>query len=187
MIRKFLTIGLLLLGFASSAFAYQTQLNCAVDTEFSPNGGGEALVVSVINSAQHQILVQAYNFTDPAILNALFQAKMRGVDVRLILDKSNEEVRYENLILPFVNAHVPVFTDYTVAIAHNKVMIIDQQTVITGSFNFTVSAQHRNAENVNAFYNCPAFATLYVQNWTNRLSVSRPWTPRQQVQVTPEQ
>lgn len=187
MIRKVLTIGALLLGFASSAFAFQSQLNCAVDTEFSPNGGGEALVVSVVNSAQHQILVQAYNFTDPAILNALYQAKQRGVDVRLILDKSNEEARYANLIAPFINAHVPVYTDYTVAIAHNKVMVVDQQTVITGSFNFTVSAQHRNAENVNAFYNCPSFAALYIQNWNNRLGVSRPWKARQQVQTTSEQ
>lgn len=165
----------------STAYAYPMNIACQADVEYSPNGGGEQLVVNAINAAHQQILVQAYNFTSPAILQALYDAKTkRGVDVRLILDKSNEQVRYQQLIQPFIAAKVPVYTDYSVAIAHNKVMIIDNSTVITGSFNFTVSAQRRNAENVEAFYNCPVMAAPYVQNWSNRLVVSRVWTPKAQ-------
>jgi phosphatidylserine/phosphatidylglycerophosphate/cardiolipin synthase-like enzyme len=158
------------------AYAVQMGVQCAADVEFSPNGGGEQLVVRAIHSAKHQILVQAYNFTDPAILQALYDAKTKGgVDVRLILDKSNEQARYANLIKPFLAAGVPVSTDYSVAIAHNKVMVIDGTDVITGSFNFTTSAQKRNAENVVWFARCPAMAGPYTQNWNNRLAVSRPY------------
>lgn len=160
--------------FATQAYAVQMGVQCQADVEFSPNGGGESMVVSAINSAQRQVLVQAYNFTDPAILQALINAKVqRHVDVRLILDKSNEEARYSPLIHPFLQAGVPVSTDYSVAIAHNKVMIIDGTDVITGSFNYTTSAQRRNAENVVWFTHCPAMAGPYTQNWNNRLAVSR--------------
>lgn len=161
---------------ATPAFAYQMDVNCHADVEFSPNGGGEAMVVAAVNSAHKQILVQAYNFTSPAILQALLNAKMqRGVDVRLILDKSNEQARYSTLIAPFLQAGIPVATDSKVAIAHNKVMVIDGADVITGSFNFTTSAQKRNAENVIHFFNCPAMAQPYTINWNNRLAVSRPY------------
>jgi phosphatidylserine/phosphatidylglycerophosphate/cardiolipin synthase-like enzyme len=176
------------LAFATSAFAVPMNVQCQADVEFSPNGGGEALVVAAVNSAQHQILVQAYNFTSPAILQALLNAKVqKHLDVRLILDKSNEQVRYEQNIQQFIAARVPVATDYSVAIAHNKVMIIDGTDVITGSFNFTTSAQHRNAENVVWFTHCPAMAGPYTQNWNNRWTVSRPYQARQSVPVQSEQ
>lgn len=165
---------------ATPAFAYQMDIACHADVEFSPKGGGEALVVQAIGTAQKQILLQAYNFTSPAILNALAVAKaQRHVDVRFILDKSNEEARYSSLIQPLAQLGIPIATDYSVAIAHNKVIIIDGTDVITGSFNFTTSAQNRNAENVIWFTHCPVLAQPYIQNWNNRLAVSRPYSPKQ--------
>ncbi len=144
---------------------------------FSPDGGGERIIVEAINGARQRILVQAYGFTDKAILSALAQAKQRGVDVRVILDKSNDrsnsnESRYSGATY-MVNAGVPVWIDYQPAIAHNKVMIIDGDEVITGSFNFTTSAQHRNAENVLILNGMPALATAYTNDWVWRLGKSR--------------
>ena len=52
-------------------------------------------------------------------------------------------------------------------IAHNKVIIIDSKKVITGSFNFTSAADHRNAENVILIEDTD-IASLYLKNWTNR-------------------
>jgi phosphatidylserine/phosphatidylglycerophosphate/cardiolipin synthase-like enzyme len=165
---------------ATPAFAYQMDIACHADVEFSPNGGGEALVVNAINSAQVQILLQAYNFTSPAILNALANAKAnKHLDVRFILDKSNEEARYSSTIEQLAQLHIPIVTDYSVAIAHNKVIIIDGTDLVTGSFNFTVSAQRRNAENVIWFMHCPVIAAPYIQDWNNRFAVSRPYNPRQ--------
>ncbi|HTR44450.1 MAG TPA: phospholipase D-like domain-containing protein, partial [Thermodesulfovibrionales bacterium] len=46
------------------------------------------------------------------------------------------------------NMGIPTYIDAQHAIAHNKVMIIDKETVITGSFNFTKAAEERNAENL---------------------------------------
>jgi phosphatidylserine/phosphatidylglycerophosphate/cardiolipin synthase-like enzyme len=144
---------------------------------FSPDGGGEQIIVQAINAARSRILVQAYGFTDRAILSALAQAKARGVDVRVILDKTNDrsggnESRYSGATY-MLNAGVPVWTDYKPAIAHNKVMIIDGQEVITGSFNFTSSAQRRNVENVLILNNVPQLAAVYTKDWVWRLGESR--------------
>lgn len=144
---------------------------------FSPDGGGERIIVDAINAARYRVLVQAYGFTDKFIISALAQAKNRGVDVRVILDKSNDrsssnESRYSGATY-MVNAGVPVWVDYKPAIAHNKIMIIDGREVITGSFNFTYSAQHRNAENVLILNNVPQLAEIYTRDWEWRLGQSR--------------
>ena len=69
------------------------------------------------------------------------------------------------------NAGIPVWVDTKVAIAHNKVMVIDGQRVITGSFNFTAAAQSRNAENLLVIED-PALAAQYRTNWERRRAVS---------------
>ena len=142
---------------------------------FSPDGGGEQIIVNAINGARNQILVQAYGFTDKAILGALVQAKRRGVDVRVILDKSNDKGRYSGANY-VANAGIPVWIDDKPAIAHNKVMIIDHNEVVTGSFNFTASAQTRNAENVLILGGAQQLADAYIKDWNWRLRESRAWT-----------
>ncbi|MHB8564899.1 MAG: phospholipase D-like domain-containing protein, partial [Acidiferrobacteraceae bacterium] len=59
-------------------------------------------------------------------------------------------------------------------IAHNKVMVIDGRDVITGSFNFSWSAQHMNAENVLEIVNSLTLARFYIQDWDWRRSLSTP-------------
>jgi len=54
-------------------------------------------------------------------------------------------------------------------------MVIDDAHVITGSFNFTKSAQERNAENVLIIRQYPDLARTYAENWRNRAAVSRPY------------
>jgi phosphatidylserine/phosphatidylglycerophosphate/cardiolipin synthase-like enzyme len=102
---------------------------------FSPNGGATKLVTDIIGRAKKQILVQAYSFTSPAISKALADAKARGIDVRPVWDKSQWTERYSGATY-LANHKIPVLIDDKHAIAHNKVMIIDNNTVITGSFNF---------------------------------------------------
>src|SRR5262249_381666 len=62
------------------------------------------------------------------------------------------------------HADVRVLIDAQHAIAHNKIMIIDGQVIITGSFNFTKAAEQNNAENLVVLHN-PAIAEQYVLNW----------------------
>ena len=114
---------------------------------FSPKGGCEAAIVKEIKAARHEILVQAYSFTADPLTYGLIEAKKRGVHVDIVLDKSNEAERYSDLRI-FLENGLPPLIDPSHAIAHNKIMIIDKHTVITGSFNFTNQAENENAENV---------------------------------------
>lgn len=68
-------------------------------------------------------------------------------------------------------AGVPVWIDNKVSIAHNKVMIVDNYELISGSFNFSQSAQTRNAENV-LFIKNPELAKMYATNWKSRQAAS---------------
>lgn len=146
--------------------------DAAATVAFSPQGHGEELVAQAISTAKTQVLVQAYGFSNTIILKALTDAKSRGVDVRVILDKSNDKGKYSGATY-MANAGIPVWIDYKPAIAHNKVMIIDGHNVVTGSFNFTEAAQVHNAENVLFLQGVPDLAAVYVKDWQWRLGQSR--------------
>jgi phosphatidylserine/phosphatidylglycerophosphate/cardiolipin synthase-like enzyme len=114
---------------------------------FSPKGGCTEAIVREINAARREVLVLAYGFTSQPIAQALVDAKLRGVHVEMVLDHSNEHDAHSNLhflleqgVVPLIDAHH--------GIAHNKVMLVDGRTIITGSFNFTHHAENANAENL---------------------------------------
>jgi len=142
---------------------------------FTPGGDCTDLVVRQIAAARHQILVQAYSFTSVPILSALRAAHARGVDVEVIVDKTSAGVSksgsHYSAAIYLTNAGIPVWVDIKVAIAHNKVMIVDGAVVITGSFNFTAAAQNRNAENLLVISD-PTIAAQYRDNWRRRQGVS---------------
>jgi phosphatidylserine/phosphatidylglycerophosphate/cardiolipin synthase-like enzyme len=136
----------------------------AVEVFFSPHGGCTEAVVEALRGAKKTVLVQAYSFTNVAIARALVEAHRRGVRVEVILDKSVVNDKYNEG--DFVaHAGIPTWVDGQHAIAHNKVMVIDGQTVITGSFNFTKAAEEHNAENLLVIHETPDLARLYVENW----------------------
>jgi phosphatidylserine/phosphatidylglycerophosphate/cardiolipin synthase-like enzyme len=109
---------------------------------FSPNGGATDVVVREVQAATQQILVQAYSFTSAPIAKALLAAHKRGVKILAVLDKSNETDKYSAASF-LVNAGIQTLIDDQYAIAHNKVMVIDSATIITGSFNFTKAAEEK--------------------------------------------
>jgi len=137
---------------------------------FTPGGQCTDDIVQEINEAKQSIYVQAYSFTSKPIATALIAAHARGINVEVILDKSMRKGRAS--LLPYlISNKIPTWIDYKVSIAHNKVMIIDNQTVITGSFNFTKAAQYKNAENLLIIHDSN-LAKSYMQNWNNREVVS---------------
>ena len=141
---------------------------------FSPNGGCTQAVVDQLNGAKKSVLVQAYSFTSAPIAKALVDARKRGVDVEVILDKSQRTERYTSATF-LANEGVPTYIDSKHAIAHNKLMVIDRGEVITGSFNFTKAAEEGNAENLLVINNAPELAQRYSQNWRNHLVHSEPY------------
>jgi len=108
-------------------------------------------------------LVQAYSFTSYKIAKALLDAHKRGVKVEIILDKSQRTDQYSSATF-FSNNGIPVKIGSEHAIAHNKVMIIDGETVITGSFNFTKAAEENNAEELLVIHD-KKLAERYTENW----------------------
>jgi phosphatidylserine/phosphatidylglycerophosphate/cardiolipin synthase-like enzyme len=107
----------------------------------------------------------------------LVEAHKRGVDVRVILDKSQRTERYSEADF-LVNMGIPTWIDARHAIAHNKIMVIDGATVITGSFNFTKAAEEHNAENMLVIRD-KALAGKYAANWQAHLEHSERYEGRQ--------
>jgi phosphatidylserine/phosphatidylglycerophosphate/cardiolipin synthase-like enzyme len=145
---------------------------------FSPKGGCTEAIVREIGAAQKTILVQAYSFTSPNIADALMKARKRGIDIKVILDRSNETDKYSAAVF-LLNNDIPPLLDDDHQIAHNKIMIIDGNVVITGSFNFTKQAENGNAENLLVIRDSD-IAKKYAENWTLHAEHSRPYAGRSQ-------
>lgn len=96
------------------------------------------------------------------MINAL-DAHKRGVNVSVVLDKSQRSQKYSSADFT-AHAGIPTFIDPAHAIAHNKVMVLDKETVITGSFNFTKAAEEKNAENL-LILRSKDLAQGYFENW----------------------
>ena len=137
-----------------------------IDLCFTPPSGCGKIIADLISKANESIYVQAYGITSTEIVDELIYAHARGVKVRVLLDKSNLQDRYSKMKL-LQEAGIDVSIDKVAGIAHNKVIIIDLQKVITGSFNFTKSADSRNTENV-IMVNDKEIAGRYLQNWLSR-------------------
>ena len=135
-----------------------------IEVYFSPKGGCTDAVVRELDAAEATVQVQAYSFTSAPIAKALVNAYRRGVKIEVILDRSQRTEEYSEADF-LRNMGIPVRIDARHQIAHNKVMVIDDGVVITGSFNFTKAAEERNAENVLVIRGNKELAKLYLQNW----------------------
>lgn len=174
------TIRKLVIGLVVSAVLFfspfLSQANQAASNEqvyFSPRGGCTAAIIKNLDQAEKSVLVQAYSFTSLPIAEALVNARKRGVKVKALLDKSQLKAKGSKLDL-LVAAGIPVSIDKKHSIAHNKVMIIDGTTVLTGSFNFTNAAEDKNAENLLVVRD-KTIAKKYRRNWNDHQKHSEPY------------
>ena len=129
----------------------------------SPHGGATSAIVRALDQATESIWVQAYSFTSIPIAEALVRAQGRGAAVRVILDRSQKTEKYS--AVRFLPKHgIIIGIDAAHAIAHNKVIIIDNEIAISGSFNFTRAAEERNAENLMIIHD-RELAARFLDNW----------------------
>lgn len=147
-----------------------------IQVYFSPGGDCTAAIVGAVDAARESVLVQAYSFTSKPIAAAVLAAHKRGVAVAVILDKSQRTAQYSEADF-FAHAGIRTLLDGAHAIAHNKVIVIDGATVITGSFNFTKAAEERNAENVLVIQD-RELAAKYAANWHKHESHSDAYAGR---------
>lgn len=178
--KRFAVISVILLAlsfFPWITYSFDLTLNnTPAHVYFSPNGGCTNAIIKEIDSATMEILVQGYSFTSAPIAKAIVNAKKRAVSVEVILDKSQNKEKYTSATF-MANSRIPTFIDSAHAIAHNKIIIIDKKTVITGSFNFTKAAEEKNAENVLIIKN-KDLASLYIDNWLLHKKHTQPYAPR---------
>ena len=140
---------------------------------FSPGGGCTQAIVDQIGAAKQTIHVQAYKLTSVPIAKAIMEGVKRGVAVTVVLDSSEVSDRYCSATF-FQNQGAKILVDPNHAIAHNKVILIDGQVLITGSFNFTKAAEEKNAENLLVIRD-KALAGRYTDNWRNHAEHSEPY------------
>ncbi len=142
-ICSFLTAILLLSSLATSPFADDSEIKVL----FSPQDECGREILGRIGSAEKSIELAMYTLTSRALSNALASAARRGVTVRVFLDGENAEEYYSKAGFLAKNG-VIVKPEKGEGLMHNKFCIIDDKTVITGSYNWTVSADLKNDENV---------------------------------------
>jgi phosphatidylserine/phosphatidylglycerophosphate/cardiolipin synthase-like enzyme len=161
----------------SSALPASSVASCAaIAVCFAPEEDCAAFAVRAINNAERELLVSAYGLTTGSgIVAALIRAKERGVDVRLIADKTTPCGR-ESGIEPLAAAGVPVWIDDQTRIAHAKTMVIDGAVTLMGSMNWTRGAA-ANSEDLN-LVSSPVVAAAYAAHWRERLAVSVPFNRR---------
>lgn len=123
-------------------------------------------MVDLIASAKVSVRLAGYSFTSAPIAIALVTAQRNGVDVRLVLDKSDAgpgAVRGSKAKV-VADSGAVVWIDRKHAIFHDKFLVIDDRIVETGSFNYTAAAEGSNAENCVTIRDA-ALAKQYAANW----------------------
>jgi phosphatidylserine/phosphatidylglycerophosphate/cardiolipin synthase-like enzyme len=148
-----------------------------ITVNFSPHGGCTERVVEEIGKARVSVEMQAYSFTSQPIAQALMAAHHRGVKVTLVLDdKANDDPKEHSEAPEMVGDKIPTYLDAKHSIAHNKIILIDGRTIVTGSFNFTKQAERNNAENLLVIDGRPKLFAAYEANFREHLGHSMPFS-----------
>jgi phospholipase D len=144
--------------------------SATIETCFAPESDCAALAVRAIDRAAHEILVGAYGLTTGSgIVEALLRAHRRGVEVKLLVDRTTPCGRNSG-IHPLASAGVPVWVDHVARIAHVKTMVIDGVVTLNGSYNWTRGAA-ANSEDLNLVAS-PTVAEAYAAHWRDRQALS---------------
>jgi len=148
----------------------------SVEVGFSPEGSARQLVLNTLDSARQSIRLMGYSFTSPEVVKALVAAHQRGVDVKIVLDdrgnRGKASVAAMNIV---VNAGIPLRTNGHFSIQHDKILVVDSQTVESGSYNWTQSAARKNSENALVLHEVPELAQTYLAHWQSRWDMGTDW------------
>jgi phosphatidylserine/phosphatidylglycerophosphate/cardiolipin synthase-like enzyme len=146
-LKRFLFLCVIIFGFVFLIFT-------KTEVFFSPNDDIETKLIDKIKLAKKRVYAAIYMLTDKDVAQALVDAKKRGLDVQVITDISCFESRFgkmklleENGILVFVFKPNGPKNKYQNELMHNKFALIDN-IFCTGSYNWTISANKRNHENI---------------------------------------
>ncbi|MCW1834181.1 phospholipase D family protein [Pantoea ananatis] len=159
----------------SAIFSVSVSAGDNIAVGFSPGGTAQRLILNLIAGAGKTLDVAAYEFTSRPVADALLSQSQRGVAVRLVADEKVSHGRY-SLVSLLACSGVPVRTDDRYNIMHNKFIVADGMNTETGSFNYTLSAEKRNAENALAVFDNKAVAAEYNAEFERLWNESSPVT-----------
>lgn len=117
-----------------------------LDICFSPAGNCDQKLISFISSATRTLDIAIYSITHDGIVQAIQDAKSRGVQVRMVVDRSQSNGTH-SLVSTLKSAGIPLKIGNVRGIMHNKFTIRDGNMIETGSYNYTSNATNDNAEN----------------------------------------
>ncbi|MBF2054658.1 MAG: DUF1669 domain-containing protein [Candidatus Sericytochromatia bacterium] len=133
--------------------------NSTIQTFFSPRGGGQEAIMQTLNQAQKRISFMTFSFTDKEIANLMIQKKQAGLRVDGVYDQCLGYGQYSTYHM-MRQAGIHTRMDGNEALLHHKTILADD-TVITGSFNFSANADKTNNENMLIIQNSYVTASYY--------------------------
>lgn len=134
-----------------------------VENYFAPEDKVSERVVALVGGAEKSIHFLAFSFTDDKIGRAMLDRAKAGVSVSGVFESRGADTEYGEYP-PMKKAGLDVWLDGNPYVMHHKVIIIDERTVVLGSFNFTASADQDNDENLLVIHN-PDVAKLYLEEF----------------------
>jgi phosphatidylserine/phosphatidylglycerophosphate/cardiolipin synthase-like enzyme len=131
-----------------------------VEVYFSPDDGVEVQLERIIGEAKQSIQVMAFSITSDALGEALMEAAQRGVEVSVVIER-DQAANAGSEVGRLITASVDLRLDTNPDSMHHKVIIVDEAVVVTGSYNFSRSAEESNDENIVILHSKEA-ATEYL-------------------------
>jgi phosphatidylserine/phosphatidylglycerophosphate/cardiolipin synthase-like enzyme len=129
----------------------------------SEDGALEQGIIPVVNFAQSSIRFLAFSFTDYPLANAMIARAQNGVSVAGVYEKVGSDTEASEFDTLYCGG-VAVRRDGNSGFMHDKVIVVDGRYVITGSMNYSTSAEESNDENVVILDN-PEIAGLFLQDF----------------------
>lgn len=147
---------------------FTAPLNTTNRNEFV--GGTDTVVASVINAAQRTLDIAAFEWDNEVINDALLEAIDRGVTVRMVADNEHTIEDDGSLMADIEAAGVPIVYDNRSDLMHDKFMIVDSATIVTGSTNWTMNGVYRNYNNLLVLRNLPQAVQFYQSEFNDMFS-----------------
>jgi phosphatidylserine/phosphatidylglycerophosphate/cardiolipin synthase-like enzyme len=138
-----------------------------VENYFGPETRIAPIITEHINNAQQEIIFMAFSFTHNEMGEAMLARGRAGVTIQGVFELTGSETQFSNFP-PLRDANLPninVRQDGNPRTMHHKVIVIDRELTIFGSFNFSANANDRNDENVVMVHD-PVFASYFLEEFT---------------------
>jgi hypothetical protein len=144
-----------------------------VEVYFSLVDDPEQQIINYLDSAEKNIDIAMYYFTDSDLSHAVVDAIERGIKIRIYLDHSQVNAKYSSSRF-FVKNGIPVKISSNNDIMHNKFAVIDNKIALTGSYNWTASASERNDENLVIIKDeqiAGKYSSRFEDFWTHEIDI----------------